>query len=49
MCGLMVSPKFLDQRGVGSSAHSALFFVGAGCGKDEIVVASGAHIRFLIK
>jgi hypothetical protein len=49
MCGLMVSLKFLDQRGVGSSAHSALFFAGVGCGKGEIVVASDAHIRFLIK
>jgi hypothetical protein len=25
MCGLLVSPKFLEQRDVGSSASSALF------------------------
>jgi hypothetical protein len=49
MCCLVVSPKFVEQRGVGSSARSALFFAGAGCGKGEAMVAPGAHIRFLIE
>jgi hypothetical protein len=33
---------------VSSSARFALFFTGAGCGEGEVVVALGAHIRFLI-
>jgi hypothetical protein len=49
MCGLVVSLKFLEQRGVGSSACSALFFVGAGRGEGEAVVSPGGHIRFLIE
>jgi hypothetical protein len=49
MCGLVVSPKFLEQMGVDSSARSALFFAGVGCGEGEAVVATGAHIRFLIE
>jgi hypothetical protein len=35
----VVSPKFLEQRGVGSSACFALFFAGARCGEGEVVVA----------
>ena len=35
----MVSPKFLEHRGVGSSAHFALFFAGAGRGEGGAVVA----------
>jgi hypothetical protein len=44
----VVSPKFLEQRGVGSSARSCstLFFAGAGRGEGEVMVAPGAHIRF---
>jgi hypothetical protein len=34
---------------VGSSARSALLFADAGCGEGEVVVAPGAHIRFLIE
>jgi hypothetical protein len=49
MCSLVVSPKFMEYRGVGSSARFALFFAGAGCGAGEAVVAPGAHIRFLIE
>jgi hypothetical protein len=48
MCGLVVSPKFLEQRGVSSNARFALFFVGARHGEGEAMVAPGAHIRFLI-
>ena len=48
MCGLVVSPKILEYRGVGSSARSELFFVSAGHGEGEAVVAPGAHIKFLI-
>jgi hypothetical protein len=48
MCGLVVSPKFLEKRGVSSSARSALFFVGTRRGEGEALVAPGAHIRFLI-
>jgi hypothetical protein len=44
----VVSSKFLEQRGVSSSARSALFFAGAARGDGEVVVARGAHIRFLI-
>jgi hypothetical protein len=39
--GLVVSPKFLEQRGVSSSARSALFF---GHGKGEAVVAPGEFL-----
>jgi hypothetical protein len=39
----VVSPNFLEQRGVGSSARSALFFASTGRGE-----APGAYIRFLI-
>ena len=31
-----------------SSARIALFFTSAGCGEGEVMVAPGAHIRFLI-
>jgi hypothetical protein len=32
MCGLVVSPKFLEQEGVGSSARYTIFCVGwVGC------------------
>jgi hypothetical protein len=44
----VVSPNFLEQRGVGSSARSALFFASNGRGEAEVVVAPGAYIRFLI-
>jgi hypothetical protein len=44
----VVNPKFLEQSGVGLSARSALFFVGARRGEGEAVVAPGAHVRFLI-
>jgi hypothetical protein len=49
MCGLMVSPKFLYQMSVSSSACSTLFFAGAGRGEDEAVVPPSAHIKFLIE
>jgi hypothetical protein len=49
MCGLLVSLKFLEQRGVDSSACSTLFFADAGRGEGEVVVPPGAHIRFLIE
>jgi hypothetical protein len=39
MCGLVVSPKFLEQRGVGSSARFAQIFAGAGHEEGEAVVA----------
>jgi hypothetical protein len=32
---------------VGSNAHSTLFFVDAGCGESEAVVAPGVHIRYV--
>jgi hypothetical protein len=35
----VVSPKFLGQRGVSLSAHFTLFFVDAGCGEGEVMVA----------
>ena len=35
----MVSPKFLEQRGVGSSARFAQIFAGAGHEEGEAVVA----------
>jgi hypothetical protein len=34
---------------VGSSARTALFFASAERGEGEVVVARGAHIRFLIE
>jgi hypothetical protein len=38
------------KRGVsGSNARSTLFFVDAGCGKGEVVVALDDYIRFLIE
>jgi hypothetical protein len=46
---VVVSPKFLEQRGVGSSVRSALFFAGVGRGEVEAVVAPGVHIWFLIE
>jgi hypothetical protein len=45
----VVSTKFLEQRGVSSSARSVLFFTGAGRGEGEAVVAPGAHVMFLIE
>ena len=53
MCGLMVSPKFLEQRCASSSASCALFFARAGSDegwahsvstKGEAVVAPNAYI-----
>jgi hypothetical protein len=38
MCGLVVSSKFLEQRGVCLSARSILFFAGAGRGEGGAVV-----------
>jgi hypothetical protein len=35
LCGLVVSPKFLEQEGMGSSARSALFFTWAGSGAGQ--------------
>jgi hypothetical protein len=49
MCGLVVSPKFLEQSGVGSSARSTLFFAGPRRREGEALVAPFAHIRFLIE
>jgi hypothetical protein len=49
MCGLVVSPKFMEYKGVGSSACSILFFARFGSTKSEVVVAPGTHIRFLIE
>jgi hypothetical protein len=43
MCGLVVSSKFLEQKGVGLSACSALFF--SCIGREE---GEAAHIKFLI-
>jgi hypothetical protein len=40
----VVSPKILEQKSVGSSARSALFFVGAGREEDEVVVAPDTYI-----
>jgi hypothetical protein len=34
---------------VGLSARFALFFVGAGYGEGEVMVAPSVHIRFLIE
>jgi hypothetical protein len=48
MCGLLVSPKFLEQMDVCSNARSVLFFAGVGRGEGEAVVAPGIHIRFLV-
>jgi hypothetical protein len=42
-------PKFLEQSGVNSSARFALFFADAGRGEGEVIVAPGAHFRFLIE
>jgi hypothetical protein len=47
MSSLVVSLKFLEQRGVGSSARLH-YFLRAGRGEGEAVVAPGTHIRFLI-
>jgi hypothetical protein len=49
MCGLLVSLKFLEERGVDSSACSTLFFADAGHSEGEAVVSPGAHIRLLIE
>jgi hypothetical protein len=49
MCSLVVTPKCLEQEGVGSSARVALFFVQCGSVEGEVVVSPGAHIRFLIE
>jgi hypothetical protein len=46
---VVFSLKFLEQRGVGSSARAALFFASVRRGESEAVVAPGAHIRFLIE
>jgi hypothetical protein len=46
---VVVNSKFLKQRDVGSSARTALFFASAERGEGEVVVAPGAHIRFLIE
>jgi hypothetical protein len=37
------------QSDVSFSARSTLFFAGAGRGEDKVVVASDAHVRFLIE
>jgi RimJ/RimL family protein N-acetyltransferase len=44
-----LAPNFWNRGGMGSSAHSALFFAGAGRGEGKAVVAPGIHIRFLIE
>jgi hypothetical protein len=48
MCGLVVTPKCLEQGGVGFSARFALFFARCGSAEGEAMVSPGAHIRFLI-
>jgi hypothetical protein len=44
MCGLVVTPKCLEQGGVDSSAR----FARCGSAKGEAVISPSAHIRFLI-
>jgi hypothetical protein len=44
---MMVSPKFLKHRVVGSSAHfAALFFVDAKCGEGKTIIAQVSILGF---
>jgi hypothetical protein len=48
MCGLVVSPKLLEQGGLGSSARSALFFARCGGWTQSVSVEGEAMVvRFL--